>query len=386
MTRNNLGRPAFLLWICGAGLRLSLLAVPPVISLIQRDLHLSGTQIGILSGLPVILFAIMATPGSLLIARIGVLWTLVGGLLITAAGSALRATISSAAELYASTALMSIGIAILQPTMAAAVRQWMPGRATFGTAVYTNGLIIGEIVPVASMLPIVLPYFNQSWRWGLAAWSVPLAMIAVTVAVLAPRSPPITATNHSRRWWPDWKSGLNWQIGMILGSTTSTYFAVNAFLPAYLNSVDRADLVSASLTALNSSQIPTSILLLFVADRLQGRRWPYVCFGLLFFVSVTGIVLTTGAAAVVCAGVIGFTCGAALPLAFALSPLLCKDPDDVARTSAAAFAISYGFAMIVSLLGGVAWDISGVAGFAFLPIAIGALPIMLLASTIPFKR
>jgi CP family cyanate transporter-like MFS transporter len=173
---------------------------------------------------------------------------------------------------------------------------------------------------------------------------------------------------------------------MILGSITSTYFATNAFLPAYLHSVDRADLVSASLTALNAGQIPTSFLLLFVADKVQGRRWSYICFGILFLVSIAGIVLTSGAAALVCAGLIGFTCGAALPLAFALSPLLCKNPNDVAKTSAAAFAISYGFAMIVSLLGGVAWDISGVAGFTFLPIALGALPIMLLASAIPFKR
>ena len=45
-----------LLWLAGVGLRLTILAVPPVIALIQADLQLSGTEIGILSGLPVILF------------------------------------------------------------------------------------------------------------------------------------------------------------------------------------------------------------------------------------------------------------------------------------------------------------------------------------------
>jgi cyanate permease len=47
----------FLLWTCGASLRLTILAVPPVISFIQQDLHLSGTEVGLLSGIPVILFA-----------------------------------------------------------------------------------------------------------------------------------------------------------------------------------------------------------------------------------------------------------------------------------------------------------------------------------------
>ena len=79
-----------LLWLAGAGLRLTILAVPPVIPLIQADLQLSGTEIGILSGLPVILFGIAALPGSLLIARFGALPTLVTGLLIAGVASGLR--------------------------------------------------------------------------------------------------------------------------------------------------------------------------------------------------------------------------------------------------------------------------------------------------------
>jgi CP family cyanate transporter-like MFS transporter len=81
---------------------------------------------------------------------------------------------------------------------------------------------------------------------------------------------------------------------------------------------------------------------------------------------------------------VGFSCGASLALGLALPPLLSQ-PDDVASTSAAAFVISYGFAMIISLLGGAAWDISGVARFAFLPIMIGALPVLILAPGIRFQ-
>src|SRR5712692_2018332 len=96
-----------LLWLAGVGLRLTILAVPPVISLIQSDLHLSGTEIGILSGLPVILFAIAALPGSLLIARFGALSTLVSGLLIAGVASGLRGALLSVSVLYAATILMS---------------------------------------------------------------------------------------------------------------------------------------------------------------------------------------------------------------------------------------------------------------------------------------
>ena len=57
--------PFGLLWICGVALRLTVLSVPPVISMIQQDLNLSGTEIGLLSGLPVVIFAIFAAPGSI---------------------------------------------------------------------------------------------------------------------------------------------------------------------------------------------------------------------------------------------------------------------------------------------------------------------------------
>ena len=53
---------ASLLWFAGVGLRLTILAVPPVITLMQQDLGLSGTQIGILSGLPVVLFGLPRCP------------------------------------------------------------------------------------------------------------------------------------------------------------------------------------------------------------------------------------------------------------------------------------------------------------------------------------
>ena len=69
-----------LLWLAGVGMRMTILAVPPLISLIHRDLRLSETEVGILAGLPVALFACAAIPGSLLIVRFGAVTTVVAGL------------------------------------------------------------------------------------------------------------------------------------------------------------------------------------------------------------------------------------------------------------------------------------------------------------------
>jgi MFS transporter, CP family, cyanate transporter len=57
-----------LLWLAGFAMRVTLLVVPPVIPLVHVELGMSETQIGLLIGLPLAVFAIAAVPGSLLIA------------------------------------------------------------------------------------------------------------------------------------------------------------------------------------------------------------------------------------------------------------------------------------------------------------------------------
>lgn len=375
----------FLLWTCGASLRLTVLAVPPVISLIQRDLNLSGTEIGLLSGIPVVVFGIFAAPGSIVVARMGVRGALVWGLLIAAGGALLRSEVSNAWQLYLVSVLMSAGIAVMQPAMATAVREWVPERSAFGTAVYTNGLILGEIIPVATMLPLVLPYFDENWRPALGVWSFPLIVTAVAVAMFAPKSEASVLASHAGGWLPQWNSRLNWRIGLTLGSTTSTYFCLNGFLPAWLNGNGHQDLISAALTALNAGQVPASFLLLLTADKLQGKRWPLLALGVLFSCCVVGIMISASAWTVFWAGLAGFSLAASLVLVLALAPLLCNSPNEVALTSAAAFAISYGFAMLISFLSGVAWDLAGNVNAALIPILFGSFPVLFAAPTFARK-
>jgi CP family cyanate transporter-like MFS transporter len=376
-----------LLCLLGAALRITLLAVPPVIPVIQADLHLSGTEIGLLTGLPVILFAVAALPGSILIARFGALRTLLFGLLLTAAGGSLRGLAGTAATLYATTIAMAAGVAVMQPAMPAIVRQWLPHRIGFGTALFTFGLILGEIVPVALMIPLVLPLVQGSWRLALAAWSLPVLAIAVLTAVLAPRSrqsgerTPVVAA----QWWPDWKDPLVWRLGFVFASVNSVYFGTNTFLPGLLSGAGRSDLISSALTALNLGQLPASVLMVAILHRIERRVWPYVAIGCLILLSLFGLVSTAGPWTLLWAGLVGFCCAGALPLGLALPPLLVAPPD-VARTSAAMFTISYTLSMGISVAGGAAWDLTGHPVFAFLPIAVAVLPLVLIAPTIGFSR
>src|SRR5437764_10591359 len=134
-----------LLWLSGAGARITLMAVPPVLPLLAADLNMSGTEIGLLNGLPIVLFAIAALPGSRIIARLGARTTLMLGLLSAALAGALRAESRSTAFLYAMTALMGAGIAIAQPALPTLVRAWLPARIALGTASCSNGMVLGPV-------------------------------------------------------------------------------------------------------------------------------------------------------------------------------------------------------------------------------------------------
>jgi MFS transporter, CP family, cyanate transporter len=385
----NQSRPAadqgplafLLLWLSGVCLRITVLALPPVIPLLHVDLHLSETDVGWLSSLAPMLFAVAAIPGAILIARFGIVPALVIGLFVNAIGSTARGALPNAMMLYATTMVMAAGVSIMQPALPPLVRAWFPRRIGFATAVYTNGLLAGETIAVALTIPLVLPLVDNSWRLNFIVWSLPVFATALLVFACAPRPQGVNGgAAAGRLWWPDWRRPLIWRLGAILGSVNAMYFVTNAFLPDFLTAAGRPDLISSALTAENICQLPASLVMLAVAGRLVKQPWAYVVAGALSFASLIGIMTASGIWIVFWAGVLGFVTTAILVLVLAL-PSVLSAPDDVHRTSAGMFTISYSIAMLLSVLGGWLWDFTHRPIAGFVPVALCAILVMALAST-----
>lgn len=222
--RHDSALTLILLWLSGAALRLTILAVPPVLPRVTAELDLSANNISLLTGLPPLLFALAALPSAVLIARVGPVSTLLVGLLLNALGAAARGFVDSALGLEAATALMCLGIAVMQPALPTLVRTWAPRRIGFATAVYTNGLLVGELIPVAWVPQPVLPLLGDGWRASLAIWALPVLATALLVAALGRRPEP-TASSTQPRWWPNWRDGRVWRLGLMLGGVNATYSA-----------------------------------------------------------------------------------------------------------------------------------------------------------------
>jgi CP family cyanate transporter-like MFS transporter len=362
-----------LLWLAGAAIRIPLLAVPPVIPLIHDDLHMTETQVGLLTGLPLSMLALAAVPGSLLIARFGVVLVATCGLAIAALAAAARAAAFDLWTLYAATLVMGFGVAIFQPALPTLVRAWAPARAWLANAVAMNGMLMGVTITMALSIPVVLPLVGGSWRLNLLVWSVPGFIAALLYIVAAPSARgsdgPEAAT---ARWMPDWRSRQLWLLGVALGSNNALWFASNGFVPDYLTSTGRSELIGPTLTWLNGAQVIGSFVMLVTAERLQRQSWPFTVFGPITLAGLLGVVLTDGIWVVVSAAAAGLGAAVTFIVTFGL-PAILSPPGEVHRVAGGMFTISYTIAVIVPVICGAAWDLTGLPWAAFMPMALCAV-------------
>ena len=331
----GLARLLCLLFLAGVAMRLTLLAMPPVIPLVHDELHMSETQIGLLIGLPLAVFAIAAVPGSLLVARIGANLAAILGMALAAIAGAFRGAAVDVWTLYAAAIVAGFGIAVMQPGMPLLVREWLPARIALGTIAYSSGMVIGATLPPALTLAFVLPLAGGSWRLDLLLWAVPAALIALVFFLLSPKDRARNRDSDKAPvavmglWRPDWKNPLVWLLGFAFGSNSGPFFAANAFLGDYLDSRGQADLFGPALSALNGAQIVGLVVLIQ---------------------SPLGIV--------VCAVLVGLSTSITMTAVLALPPLLAA-PGDVSRTAAGMLTIAYICAIVIPTACGALWDLTG---------------------------
>ncbi len=373
-----------LLWLAGVAMRMTILAIPPVIPLVHHELHLSETEVGLLVGLPLALFAIAAVPGSLLISRIGTRRAVIAGMLIAALASAARGAAIDVWTLYAAAIATGFGVAIMQPGIPTLVREWLPHRIALGTIAYTAGMLIGSMVTAALTIPLMLPLVGGSWRLDLVCWAALTLLIVPVFAIFSPVAGGDCAISAQLggRWWPDWRDPLVWLLGLTFGSNNSPFFATNAFLGDYLASVGRGDELASALAWLNGAQLVAPFMLLMLSERLQQRAWPFLLFGPLLLVAFLGLVFAPSTVVIwLSAGLVGVTTAVTLTAILALPPLLAA-PADLPRTAAGMFTISYTMAIIIPTVSGALWDVTGRPFTIFVPLGLCAVTLTVLGAAV----
>ena len=372
-----------LLWLAGLYLRIPVLVAPALAPDIAAELALSQALTGALTTLPILMLAIGAMPGSLAISRLGPRHTLALAMLVMVLGSAGRALVPDATALMVASAVMGLGVAMMQPALPALLPRWLaPHHLAMGTAIYMNGMLMGEFIGAGITRPLILPMVEHSWRQALLVWSLPALL--VTAALYLPRR---DSARPARRpaWLPDWRNPLTLKLGLLLGLSGSLFFGFNAYLGNLLEQRGELERLSDALFWYNLAQVFASLIMLKMARRWVGNRTVILVMALGAIAGALGSVLTDGTLAIASATFMSLTAGILLILLVALPPLLVSAAD-TGRLSAGNFLVGYTIAFGVPTLGGLIADATGDVRHAIFTMVAYAVAVLPLALTLDLRR
>jgi CP family cyanate transporter-like MFS transporter len=374
---------AVLLWLAGVYLRIPVLVAPPLAPFISDELALTQALTGALTTLPILMLAIGSIPGSLAIARVGPRNTLALAMVIMVIGSAGRGLMPDTLTLMIASAVMGIGVSMMQPSLPALLPRWLePHHLALGSAIYMNGMLMGEFIGAGITLPVLMPLLDNSWRATLVAWSLPALLVAA--ALFLPkrdRAKPVRKV----AWLPDWHNPLTLRIGLLLGLSGSLFFGLNAYMGNLLQHQGQFDKLPDALFWYNLAQVFASLIMLKMARYWVGRRGVIATLASISLLGAIGAVMLTGWWSIVSATLMSLVAGMLLILLVAIPPLVVSAAE-TGRLSAGTFLVGYTVAFCVPMLGGVVADWTGDARHALMLMITYGLLVLPLAFTLNLER
>lgn len=359
------------LWLVGWTLRVPILAAPPLATRIADAFGFGETGVGALTMLPIVAVAFGAIPAAWIIARFGIRLAIAGGLLVMVAASVARGHVPSTTMLFTVSVVMGLGVAVFQTALPAATRAWTPTHVALGSAVYLNGMMLGELSGAGLTLPLVLPLAGGDWRLSLILWAIPILLIAALVALVRLPIEPSNANDiestrlSSYKSLPSWKDGHVWQYGLLLASSAVAFLAVNAYSGTLLRARGETEALGGFLFAYNATPLLASFIVL-AAPKWIGLRTPLAVSAVLSAAGMAGFIFLDSWASWVAALVTGCAATVELILLVSLPPAIAKGTA-VTRLSAGMTLIGFGIAFALTLVGGWIADKTSWIEMALIP-------------------
>ena len=365
-----------LLWLVGWTLRIPILATPPLATRMAESLDLGSAGLSAVTMLPIITVALGAVPAAWIVARIGVRAAVVGGICVMVVASTARGQVPSATIVFSMSLIMGLGVALFQTALPAATRVWTPRHVALGSAVYLNGMMVGELSAAGLTLPVVLPLAGGDWRLALGLWAVPVALVAVLVMIVRlPQDRTVSGCNTLPRMGvlPRWRDVRVWQYGALTGSSVVAFYVVNAYAGSVLEARGETDALGGLYFAYNAMPLLASIAVL-KAPQWIGSRRPVAFAALMLAIGLAGFVCFDRWASWISALCVGFASTVQLILLTSLPPSIANGTA-VTRLSAGMTLVGFTVSFVLPLIGGWLAEATGMIEIALLP----ALVFMLVA-------
>lgn len=385
-SREKLNLPLALTVIfLAANMRACYTGVGTIVSFIQADLGLSAAAAGMITTIPLIIFAVVCPLSAPLSGKFGIGKMLLVGLVLNAFGSALRA-FGGAVGLFAGTAILAVGVGIMNALMVGLIKLRFSSHVGVVTSCYTTTMATTSAVGLAVNVPITTAV---GWRWNLAIYGI-ICLAAVLLWL------PRAGESENRGLASAGEGGLMgklarsrraWALTAFMGTQSLLFYCITAWIPSVLQwrgmSVAEA---GTAATVLQLVSLPSTLLIPILAEKMNWRLLLAIFDGfylvgmLSFFFSGLGSV---GMWLGIC--FIAFGMGTGFSACIFLFSKKTGSPAETAAISGFAQCGGYVFAAIGPVLMGWIFDRSGSWNGAML-FAFAVCVVMTIASLISANK
>jgi CP family cyanate transporter-like MFS transporter len=360
------------LLIAAVNLRLTVAAVPPVLNQIRHTTGLSSAGAGLLTGVPVFCFGLVALASPRLMRRFS-MGPLLSLTLVAVLAGVLVRLLPATLPLFLGTVLLGSGIAVGNVLIPSLIKRDFPTQRVLMTALYSVALAGGVTLAAGLTVPIEHA-IGQGWRIVIALWGAfaVLALLLWTRHVRAEAA--VHDTSHGTPIPGLWRDPLAWCVTGFMGLQSFGFYATLSWLPTIAESHGLSATHAGWLLSLASFAGMVGALIAPSFERRIPRASVAValCVGACA-VGYTGLLVAPGLVFVWCI-VFGFGQGA--PLALALGYIVGRAPDSHHAAHLSTMAQSVGY-LIASAAPFAMGALHGATGSWNLPI------VMLLVSLVP---
>lgn len=362
-------------------LRPQLTGIAPLLPRIQDDLGISHAVAGLLPAIPIVCMGLFAPPAPYLARRVGTRTGLALCLAAIAGFGVARAAAPGIALVLALTFPIGIAMGLAGTLMPIAVKERFADRPVLATGVYATGIAAGSALAAALAVPLADAL--GGWRGSLAGFAAIAASLLALWLVLS-RGSPAHVRAPARPPRLPWGSAIGWALVVLYGLDSIVFYGISSWLPdAYVERGWSEAAAGGLLAAMQLANLPTSLVVPYLADRHGSRRLFLVTAASTLTVACLGLVLVPGAG-YLWAILAGGSIGTIFPLMLALPLDLADRPEDVGALAALMLLGGYVISAIGPLALGAIRDATG--SFTIALWALVALSALLILASLPFSR
>src|SRR5690625_90929 len=218
--------------VIGFNLRPAITSVGPLLGTIRDQIGLANWSAGTITSLPLIAFAMMSPLAPKIANRLGNVRTIFLGLFLLFGGIIVR-SIPLTPTLFVGTAVIGVGIAIMNVLLPSFIKEKFPHRVGRMTSVYSTSMVV--CAGIASGLSVPLAKgAGLGWELSLLSWALIVIIGIIIWMFICRQDTSNTKDELSVKPLPAgnlWKSSLSWQVTFFMGLQSLVFYVMVSWLP-----------------------------------------------------------------------------------------------------------------------------------------------------------